>query len=128
MIDRAGKLNHFFKPAVSNLELVMRDAFATGAVATRSADAQHPAIERDLNVLGANPGQINFHDPALVCAIDVGRRDPQTARWPLVTRALDQTKVTLKRFAGHNDSSAEKSSKVKRKFDVQIIRVCSANW
>src|SRR5437867_9078368 len=88
----------------------MRDSFAASTIATRSADAQRLAVEGELDITGANTGQINFHDPAIVGAIDVGRRAPQTSRRPRITRALDRTKVTLKRFAGHHDSSAQKSS------------------
>jgi hypothetical protein len=114
VLDRARELNHFFKPAVSDLELVMRDPFSANTVAAQSADAQDPAVKRDLNISGPNPSKINFHDPAIVGAIHIGRRDPQTPGWTAaaVARALDYSKVTIKWIAGHNDSSAQKSLEV----------------
>src|SRR5882672_9004996 len=66
VIDRVGKLDRFLNPAVSDFELVMRDSFAAGSGATRSANAQHAVVERDLNVPGTYPRQIDFHDPAIV--------------------------------------------------------------
>src|SRR6267154_1147079 len=94
LLDRAGKLDHFFKSAVSDLELIMRDPFAAGAVATRTADAEHRTIERDLNIPWLNSGQVDLHDPAIAGAVHIGRRTPQASRRSFVTRALYQTKIT----------------------------------
>jgi hypothetical protein len=111
VLDRAGELDQLFKPAVSDLELVMRDPFSAYTVAAQSANPQHPALERDLNISGPNTSEINFHDPTIVGAIHIRCRDPQTpgrAAAP-VARALDYSKETIKWIAGHNDSSAQKS-------------------
>src|SRR6266404_1378706 len=112
VFDRAGKLDHLFEPAVGNIELIMGDPFAANTIAARSAEAQKPAVERHLDVSWLNPRQIDFHDPAISGSIHVGRGTPQASRRSLITRALDRTKVTLKRFAGHKDISDQKSLKV----------------
>src|SRR5258708_1393873 len=101
VFDRAGELNHLFKTAVGNLELVMRDPFTASTVAARSAEAQDRAVEGNLDISRLDARQIDFHDPSIFGAVHVGRRTPQTSRRPLVARALNQTKITLKRFAGH---------------------------
>src|SRR5713226_6606235 len=80
MFDRAGKLDDFFEPAVSDFKLIVRNAFTADAVAAQSADAQKRAVDRDLDVSGLDAGEIDFHDPAVVRAIHVRGRIPQTPR------------------------------------------------
>ena len=69
------------------------------AIAARAADAQQRSADSDLDILRTDAGQIDFNDPAIVSSVDVGGRAPQTSRRPALTRALAQSKVTLKRFA-----------------------------
>src|SRR6266513_1528390 len=100
MFDRAGKLNNFFEPAVSDFKLIVRNALAADAVAAQAADTQERAVDHDLDISGLDAGEIDFHDPAVVRAIHVGRRIPQTPRGTagLPVRAL----ITIKEFAGHS--------------------------
>jgi len=88
VLNRTRKLNHLFKPAVSNLELVMRNSFATYAVASQATDAQQAAVDRDLDILGPDARQINLHDPAIPRAVHIGGRTPQTSRGALFTRVM----------------------------------------
>src|SRR5260370_22881610 len=104
VLDGTRKLNHLFKATVSNFELVMRDALAADAVASRATNAQYAPVNRDLDVFRSNAREVNFHDPTVTRAIDIGRRTPQASRRARFTRALDRPKVTLKRFAGHSYS------------------------
>jgi hypothetical protein len=78
VLDFAGKLNHFFKAAVGDLELIVRDALAAKTIAAQAADAQEIAVERDVNVVGPDAGEIEFHYPTVARAVNVGRRVPQT--------------------------------------------------
>src|SRR5437762_13106736 len=71
MFDRAGKPNHLFKSAISNLELIVRDALATSAVAARPADAQQVAVDDHVNVERLDAGQIDLDDPAVLAAIHI---------------------------------------------------------
>src|SRR6266849_7063575 len=80
VFDRAGKLDDFFEPAVSDFKLIVRNTLTADAVAAQSADAQKRAVDRDLDVSGLDAGEIDFHDPAIVRAINVGRRMPQAPR------------------------------------------------
>src|ERR1700687_4916341 len=80
VFDRAGKLNDFFEPAVSDFKLIVRNAFTADAVAAQTADAQKRAVYGALDVSGLDAGEIDFHDPAVIRAIHVGRRIPQAPR------------------------------------------------
>src|SRR5229473_1817702 len=80
MFDRAGKLDDFFEPAVGDFELIVRHAFATNTVAAQTADAQERAVDLDLDLSGLNAREIDFHNPAVMRAIHVRRRIPQTPR------------------------------------------------
>src|SRR5256885_13591758 len=111
MFDRAGELNHLFKSAVGNFQLVMRHAFAARSVAARPPDAQHVRLESDFYVGRFDARQIDFDDPAIFAAIHVGRGTPQTARGPALAIITNHAEVTFKRFAGHDSSSVSKSSK-----------------
>src|SRR6266446_285574 len=104
VLDRTGKLNHLFKAAVSNFELIMRHSLAADAVASRATNAQHACVNRDLDVLRSNAREVNFNDPTVARAIDIGRRTPQASRRALFARVPNRPKVTLKRFAGHSYS------------------------
>src|SRR2546428_5121518 len=110
MFDRAGKLNHLFKSAVSNFKLVVRHTFAAGSVAARPADAQHVIIERDVHVGRFDAGQIDLDDPAIFAAIDICGGTPQAAGGPALAIITNHAEVTFKRFAGHTDSSVSRSS------------------
>src|SRR6266403_4481602 len=108
MFDRAGKLNHLFKSAVSNFKLVMRYTFAAGSITARPANPQHVIIEGDFYVTGFDTGQIDFDDPALLAAIHICRGTPQAAGGPALAIITNHAEVTFKRFAGHADSSVSK--------------------
>jgi hypothetical protein len=101
VLDGTGELNSFFESAVGDLQLVMRDPFSASGIPARAADAQHGAVDRDLNVGGPNSSQVDLYDPAIVRPIYVGRWSPKTSRGPPFARALDDLKVTLTGFAGH---------------------------
>src|SRR5436190_7847454 len=109
MFDRPGEPNHLFKTAVSNFQLIVRDAFAAGTVTPRAADAQQIAIDNHVNVCRFDACQIDFHDPTFWRAIDISRRTPQAPRRPPVTVITNQAEITIKRFAGHKSSSVSKS-------------------
>src|SRR5438477_10592004 len=80
MFDRAGKLNDFFEPAVSDFKLIVGNALAADAVAAQTADPQHGAVDGNFDIGAADAREIDFHDPAVVRAIHVSRRIPQTPR------------------------------------------------
>src|SRR5690349_14543762 len=100
-----GKLNHFFESAVGNLELIVRHAFTTSAIPPRSANAQHAIIDGDFDVGRLDAGQIDFHDPAVLGAIDIGGRTPQPTGRPALAIIANHAEVTFKRLAGHTDAS-----------------------
>src|SRR5215471_6240263 len=108
MFDRAREPNHLFETAVSNLELVVRNAFAASGVAARSADAQQITVDNDIDVGGFYPGEIDLNNPAILAAIDVCGRAPQAPRWPPVAIITNHPKITVKRLAGHKNSSVSK--------------------
>src|SRR6266705_3030994 len=62
MFDRAGKLNDFFEPAVSDFKLIVRNALAADAVAAQAADTQHGAVDGDFDISGLDAGEIDCHD------------------------------------------------------------------
>src|SRR5215471_2073328 len=105
MFDRAREPNHLFETAVSNLELVVRNAFAASGVAARSADAQQIAVDNNFDVGGFHSGEIDLNDPAISAAVDVCGRAPQAPRWPPVAIITNHPKITIKRLAGHGISS-----------------------
>src|SRR5437879_13722403 len=79
----------------------MRNAFATQAVATQAAHPQQIAIERYLNVVGANACQIQFHQPSITSAIHVGGRIPQTPGRTTMTQVARIAKEIVESSAGH---------------------------
>src|SRR5229473_6033255 len=99
VFDRAGKLDDFFEPAVSDFKLIVRNTLTADAVSAQAADAQKRAVDGDFDISGLDAGEIDFHDPTVMSAIHVGRRIPQTPRRTagLPVRAL----ITIKYFAGH---------------------------
>src|ERR1041385_8870660 len=109
VLDRARKLNHLFEPAVSNFKLIMRNAFTTGTVAPRSAQAQNVAIHGDFHVAGFNARQIDFHNPAVCGAVDIRGGTPQAARRPALPVVANHAEIAFKRFAGHSDNSVSRT-------------------
>src|SRR5438105_15789758 len=103
MLDRTRKLDHFFKAAVSDFQLIMRYAFTASSVSARSAQAQHATVDSNVNIARLNPRQIDFDDPPVLGAINISRRTPQPARRATAAAALrmNYAKKTIKRFAGH---------------------------
>src|SRR6185436_12595441 len=106
MLYRAGELDHFFEPAVSDLELVMRNAFTAGSITTQSADAQESLVNGNFNICWSDSGQVDFHDPTIVGAVDIGGGTPQTARRPPMAIVANHAEVAFKRFAGHKQLSS----------------------
>src|SRR5882724_9052036 len=76
MFDRARELNHFFKSAISNFQLVMRHAFAAGSIAARPADTQDIRFESDFYIGRFDSGEIDFDNPTIFAAIHVCRGTP----------------------------------------------------
>src|SRR5438105_14564710 len=101
MLDRTRKLDHFFKAAVSDFQLIMRHAFTTSSVSARSAQTQHATVDRNVDVGRFNSRQIDFDDPPVLGAIDISRRTPQPARRATAAAALrmNYAKKRIKRFA-----------------------------
>src|SRR5207245_4339705 len=80
MLDRARELDRLFEAAVSNLELVMGNTFAAEAIAAQPGDAEQLACAPDLDIVRLDAREVDLYDPAVVCAINVGRRTPQASR------------------------------------------------
>jgi len=57
----------------------MRDAFAAGAVAPQAADAQQGTGNADIQIVGPDAGEVDFHDPAVTHSIDIRGRVPEPA-------------------------------------------------
>jgi hypothetical protein len=58
--------------------VIVRDAFAANVVTTPAANAQERTLDTDLDVLGSNSCEIDFHDPPIARAIHISSGTPQT--------------------------------------------------
>jgi len=106
--DRSGggKLDHFFKPLVSNLEAVMEIPSRKFRRRRRSLMRNTRPVERISISRAESPARSTFTIQRRRCDI---RQPRGTSKRPkAASRASPgHTKVTLKRFAGHNDNSAQ---------------------
>src|SRR6267142_1475053 len=127
MFDRAGKLNHLFKSAVSNFKLVMRYTFAAGPITARPTNPQHVIIESDFYITGFDAGQIDFDNPTLFAAIYICRGTPQATGGPALAIITNHAEVTFKRFAGHTNSSISTPEGFKGNRMRAIIEVSRVN-
>jgi len=89
--DRAGELNYLFEAAVSNFQLVMRDAVAAKTVTTQAAYAQQLSIDCDFDIIRSHSGEIYLDYPPLTRPIYIGRGIPQPARRPAMPRVVTTT-------------------------------------
>jgi hypothetical protein len=71
-------LNRFSETAVSNLELVMRNALTAGIAAQSLMHRTRASMV--FQCCWSDSGQIDFHDPTVVGAVDIGGGTPQTTR------------------------------------------------
>ncbi len=70
-IDRAGKLQRLFKPAVGYLHLLIAESFLHQRVAAATPDPQRCLINFNFQLVGTNTCQIYFDDPTLGAVIHV---------------------------------------------------------
>src|SRR5260370_3990941 len=71
VFDRAGKLDDFFKPAVSDFKLIVRNTLTADAVSAQAADAQKQAVDGDYDISGLRAGESCFHAPAVPGVVPV---------------------------------------------------------
>ena len=74
-------MDRFLKTAVRNFHLLIAESFFEKSVSPATADPQACIVDLELEIVGADAGQINLYDPAIVTPVNVGSRVPQPARW-----------------------------------------------
>src|SRR5687768_12806175 len=99
-LDGTWKVKGALETAVCDFQLLVRDAFAVKGVAAASADAKAGAAKLYLKVVRLNARQIHLDDPAVLRAVHVRVRTPQTiARGTAPAPPRHQKKIALNRFS-----------------------------
>ena len=85
--------------------MIVRDAFAANVVTSPATNGQERTLDIDLDVLGSNSCEIDFHDPTITGAVDIGGGAPQTTRRPPMAIVANHAEVAFKRLARHRNST-----------------------
>ena len=80
--DRAGKLNRLFKSTIGYFHLLIANAFFVDCVAPATSHTQIALVQIDLQLVGANTGDVELNHPAVGCPVNIGGRVPQTTGRP----------------------------------------------
>ena len=80
--DRAGKLNRLFKSTIGYFHLLIANAFFVDCVAPATSHTQIALVQIDLQLVGANAGEIQLDHPTVGGAINISSRIPQATGRP----------------------------------------------
>jgi len=79
-LDGAGEADGLLEAAVGDLDLLADHALGADRVAPAAADDELGAADLDLQLVGADAGQLQLDDPPVARPVHVGRRRPQPPR------------------------------------------------
>ena len=100
--NRTGELNDFFEAAVSDFQLIMRNALAAKTIAAETAKPQEFSVKPDFNIVRSDSRQVYLDQPSFGGAVNVGGGIPKASGRTAVLRIVTTAKESLKRVTSHS--------------------------